>query len=365
MNTANTGGRELSRREQPDSDDLTSDESRTWAGLRTMTAVLEASVNQDIVREAGMPLACALVLGALEESSHGILRIDQIAAATGVPENQLGHLVERLETSGWAHRSRGVTENRQPAPLRLTISGRRAVLAARPRLAASVRRHLIDRLDPAQQADLRTLADAVLQGSIPGQPRTDRDVGVRDRAAVVQTAARVAAMATSASAVLADGLRKAFRHHPTGIAVITARDTDGTPTGLTASSVASVSLAPPAIVFSVTNHGTGAAIRQADTFLVHLLDAGNSELAQLFATPGTARFGLTTRWTTLDTGEPWLTETPAALRCRPVALTPIGTSTVITAEVIDIRTTTRTSPALVHHDRGYYRLRPVDAMAPL
>ena len=63
---------------------------------------------------------------------------------------------------------------------------------------------------------------------------------------------------TAGSGLLVSAFRDAFRHHPTGVAVVTARDDAGAPVGLTASSVASVSLTPPALVLSVS-HRTSAA----------------------------------------------------------------------------------------------------------
>ncbi len=159
--------------------------------------------------------------------------------------------------------------------------------------------------------------------------------------------------------LLAGTFRDAFRHHPTGVAVVTACDGAGGPVGLTASSVASVSLSPPALVLSLSHRSSAtAALLDAGSFLVHLLEARNVELARRFATPGVDRFGPATRWTTLTTGEPWLPEAPTALRCRPLSRTPVGDATVVTAEVVGVRSSGRTGPPLVHHDRRYHVLGP-------
>jgi len=158
---------------------------------------------------------------------------------------------------------------------------------------------------------------------------------------------------------LASAFRDAFRHHPTGVAVITARDGAGAPVGITASSVASVSLTPPTIVASISHRASAApALLAADSFLVHLLEARNVELARRFATSGVDRFGPATRWTPLATGEPWLLEAPTALRCRPLSRTSAGDATVVVAEVAGVRSTGRAGPALVHHDRGFHVLGP-------
>jgi flavin reductase (DIM6/NTAB) family NADH-FMN oxidoreductase RutF len=158
-------------------------------------------------------------------------------------------------------------------------------------------------------------------------------------------------------ALLAGAFRDAFRHHPAGVAVVTARDGAGRPVGLTASSVASVSLTPPALVLSVSHRASAAAALLAtDSFLVHLLEARNVDLARRFATSGANRFGPATRWTPLTTGEPWLTDAPTALRCRPLSRTRVGDAAVLTAEVVGVRGAGRSGSPLLHYDRGFHML---------
>jgi flavin reductase (DIM6/NTAB) family NADH-FMN oxidoreductase RutF len=164
----------------------------------------------------------------------------------------------------------------------------------------------------------------------------------------------------AATALLADAFRDAFRHHPTGVAVITARDADGTPVGLTASSVASVSLRPPAIVFSASHRSSATpAVLAAESFVVHLLESRNVGLARLFATSGADRFGPATRWTSLTTGEPWLVDAPTALRCVPLGRVQVGDATVLTAEVVGIRSSGRTGSPLVHYAREFHEVGDV------
>jgi len=168
-----------------------------------------------------------------------------------------------------------------------------------------------------------------------------------------------AAGTAAPAALLATAFRDAFRHHPTGVAVVTARDGAGVPVGLTASSVASVTLTPPALVLSISHRSSAApALLAAGSFLVHLLEARNVELARRFATSGADRFGPATRWTPLATGEPWLPDAPTALRCRPLTRTVVGDATVVVAEVVGVRSSGRAGPPLVHHDRAYHVLGP-------
>ncbi|CAD5137804.1 MULTISPECIES: flavin reductase family protein [Actinomycetes] len=152
-----------------------------------------------------------------------------------------------------------------------------------------------------------------------------------------------------------EGLKAAFRTHPAGVAIITAQGPDG-PVGLTASSVSSVAVDPAAIVFSVTRAtGSAGAILGAETFVVHLIDDEHSALAQSFAVSGSERFTPEQGWTTLPTGEPHLAEARVALRCRAIQTVPVGSSTVVIAEVLEVLAGRPARP-LVYIDRRFHAL---------
>lgn len=152
-------------------------------------------------------------------------------------------------------------------------------------------------------------------------------------------------------------LKDVFRTHPAGIAIITASTPTG-PVGLTASSVASVAVDPAAIVFSVTRAtGSAGAILAADTFVVHLVDQEHADLAQTFAVSGSERFTADQGWTTLDTGEPYLPGARAALRCRALETVQVGSSSVVVAQVLDVRRGRQGTP-LVYLDRAFRTLPP-------
>lgn len=152
-----------------------------------------------------------------------------------------------------------------------------------------------------------------------------------------------------------EGLKTAFRTHPAGVAIITASTSEG-PVGLTASSVASVSVDPAAIVFSVTRAtGSAGAILGADTFVVHLIDDEHSELAMSFATSGAERFTDEQGWSQLETGEPHLASARAALRCRALQTVAVGSSTVVIAEVLEVLAGPQGRP-VVYLDRRFHAL---------
>ncbi|WP_030016245.1 MULTISPECIES: flavin reductase family protein [Micrococcales] len=150
--------------------------------------------------------------------------------------------------------------------------------------------------------------------------------------------------------------KEIFGHHPAGVAIITAASEEG-PVGLTASSVSSISADPAILGFSLAaRRGSAAHVADAETFLVHLLDAENVELAKSFATHGAPRFGDTMNWETLSTGEPLLTDVSRVLRCRTLTQAQAGPALVFTAEVLEASRNEHPGTPLVYHRRAFHSL---------
>ncbi|MBX6389513.1 MAG: flavin reductase family protein [Frankia sp.] len=152
-------------------------------------------------------------------------------------------------------------------------------------------------------------------------------------------------------------LRAAFRRHAAGVTVVTLPGPAG-PVGFTATSVASLSAAPPLLSLSLAVTSSSApALLEAETLVVHLLSAEHEELARRFATSGIDRFAEPTRWRTLPTGEPVLTDVAVWLRARIEHRIAAGQSYLVIAEVIDSQIDRADEP-LVYHDGQYGTVRP-------
>ena len=161
---------------------------------------------------------------------------------------------------------------------------------------------------------------------------------------------------------LAAAFRDAFAGHPAGVAIVTAAGPQG-PAGITASSVISVSAEPPVLAVSIAADSTsGAAILAGGGLAVHLLTAANRSLAELFATPGSRRFGLDMDWYTAATGEPIIRGVGTVLRCRPLGRMPAGTGMVLTAQVLDVVDGGSSAAPLVYQRRTYYALEAWSAL---
>ncbi|ORI29059.1 flavin reductase [Rhodococcus erythropolis] len=149
---------------------------------------------------------------------------------------------------------------------------------------------------------------------------------------------------------------EAFRNHPAGVSIITATGDDG-PAGITSSSVISISADPAVLAFSLQSlRGSASVIASASSFVVHLANSANEQLAATFATRGAVRFGDDMRWSFLSTGEPFLHGTGHALRAVPLNATTCGSAVIVTARVVDVIDPQHVSAPLVYHDRTYRNL---------
>lgn len=154
------------------------------------------------------------------------------------------------------------------------------------------------------------------------------------------------------SASVTEQFKGAFRHHPAGVALVSAMTADG-PVGLTLSSVASVSADPAVLVFSVTRAtGSAGGILSAPSMLVHFLVAGQEPIADAFARSGQPRFTPQQGWRMLPTGEPFLPSARVAVRGTIRETHRVGPSALILLDVLDVIDGTPGAP-LLYHDRRY------------
>ncbi len=110
--------------------------------------------------------------------------------------------------------------------------------------------------------------------------------------------------------------RRIMRNYPTGVTVVTALHRDGTPFGLTANSVASVSLDPPLVLVCVSERSSSlGAILSSGAFAVNVLGAGAAATAKRFAELDADRRFENVRYTVADGGSPILGDVVAWMAC--------------------------------------------------
>lgn len=151
-----------------------------------------------------------------------------------------------------------------------------------------------------------------------------------------------------------DLFKSVFRHHPAGVAVVTFATESG-PGGFTATSVISVSAAPPVLAFSVAGGSSAHALLQrAPRVAVHFLTDDQADLARRFATRGVDRFS-GTPWSTLPTGEPVLAEAASWVSGPILQRFGVGDSLLATVEVHSVMRGEGTRP-LVYEGRTFRAL---------
>jgi len=89
----------------------------------------------------------------------------------------------------------------------------------------------------------------------------------------------------------ADGFRRVMGSLPAGVTIVTSRDAEGHPKGLTVSACSSVSLEPPLLLVCVDRRSSSLqAIKATGVFAVNILRAGQQDLAARFASRREDRF---------------------------------------------------------------------------
>lgn len=135
-------------------------------------------------------------------------------------------------------------------------------------------------------------------------------------------------------AVNRKGFRTVLSHLAAGVVIVTTRDSEGAPQGMTATAVCSVSLEPP-LVMACLDHdaATHAAVAETGVFALNLLSASEEELARRFATQSREKFaGLPL--SSSETGAPVLEGVLAYCDCAVVRSVPAGDHTIFIGRVV-------------------------------
>jgi DNA-binding MarR family transcriptional regulator len=142
---------------------LDPDELDAWLSYVATTTLLEAALDRQLQRDAGLPHAYYQILAMLSEVPGRTLRMSDLAEITQSSQSRLSHAVARLERAGWVRRF-PCPDDRRSTLATLTEAGFAVLAAAAPGHVEAVRAHLFDRLTPEQVAQLRDICRAVLAG---------------------------------------------------------------------------------------------------------------------------------------------------------------------------------------------------------
>ena len=136
-------------------------QARAWLGYRRMRALLDLQISRDLAADSGLSEADYDVLSTVSEADGRRMRLGDLAAHMLWSKSRLSHHVARMEQRGLVAREDCPSDGRG-AMLTLTEAGWRAIEAAAPAHAASVRQHFIDLMSAAQLQALGDLTETVL-----------------------------------------------------------------------------------------------------------------------------------------------------------------------------------------------------------
>jgi DNA-binding MarR family transcriptional regulator len=141
---------------------LSPEEERAWRAYRRMRTRLDLQLARDLARDSHLSESDYDVLSTLTEQPGRTWRASELAAQLLWSTSRLAHHAGRMERRGLIARGE-CEEDGRGATLTLTDAGWAALRAAAPAHVASVRRHFIDLLTPAQVECLGELAGQVLE----------------------------------------------------------------------------------------------------------------------------------------------------------------------------------------------------------
>lgn len=143
-------------------------------------------------------------------------------------------------------------------------------------------------------------------------------------------------------------LREALSQFATGVTVVTAIDSQGTPIGLTVSSFNSVSLSPPLVLWSLGRKSRAlTAFQTCSHYAVNVLSAHQLAWAMQFAARDGDRFAGVDITTGL-TGAPLIGGTLSTFECANRSQYPEGDHIIFVGEVLACHSHSQAAPLLYH-----------------
>jgi DNA-binding MarR family transcriptional regulator len=126
-----------------------------------MNQHLYATLEDQLVQDAGLSAADYKVLHPLSESPDGVLRARELGIEIGWDRSRLSHHVTRMEKRGLVVREE-CAEDGRGLMVRLTLAGRKAIQAAAPQHVEGVRRYFFDVVSKQELETLAAVFDRVL-----------------------------------------------------------------------------------------------------------------------------------------------------------------------------------------------------------
>ncbi len=209
---------------------------------------------------------------------------------------------------------------------------------------------------------LRAGAAGQLQGPARGGDRRQPAAQRLGQGAEVRAPDVGAGMSDEVAASDAATFRTVLGHFPTGVAVVTGRDTDGNPAGMAVGSFTSVSLDPPLVAFMPDRSSTSwPRFRDSGSFCVNILGAEQESVCRAFAMKGGDKFA-DLAWKPAGSGSPILDGVLAWIDCDTDAVHEAGDHFIVIGRVRELDIGTPALP-LVFFQGGYGRFASLSLAA--
>ena len=145
----------------PDVSWLSDEELATWRAFHAVSRFIDGALDRQLTRDSGMSHAHYATLVALSEAEAGTARMGDLAEFLQFSPSRMSHAIARMERDGWVERRRCPTDGRGQEAV-LTDAGRAALEQAAPGHVHEVRRLFVDRLSQQQQAQIRSIAEVLM-----------------------------------------------------------------------------------------------------------------------------------------------------------------------------------------------------------
>ena len=153
-----------------------------------------------------------------------------------------------------------------------------------------------------------------------------------------------------------EGLKAVFRNHATGIAIVTAADSDLKPIGFTASSVTALGSTPPLISLNISQGASSYPhVSTGKLVAVHTLDAQLLGLAQKLAGPKEERF-LGDDFEIGPESVPIFMEASSVMVARVINKIEVESNAVVILALESAHVTRSCEQPLVYFQRGYHTI---------
>jgi DNA-binding MarR family transcriptional regulator len=136
-------------------------EARVWQSYLSLVRGLQAALDRQLVRDAGLSGADYALLVPLSEAPGDVLRMRDLGFMIGWDRSRLSHQVSRMEKRGLLARE-GCADDARGFMVRLTAAGRAAIEAAAPEHVATVRHYFFDHLSDEELELLGSVFDRMI-----------------------------------------------------------------------------------------------------------------------------------------------------------------------------------------------------------